>query len=161
VRVVATMAGSGTIFDECQSVKRERMEYEVRPLQQPSIAFETDRSASIGFTGERAQRAVELRRLHTAIDADGSNVMAVKPFGQPAQHWLTGVGRDAIDDQLAAGDTERDHRAVLKQPASPAYDRVDNGAKRGMSARIHRVSMKRDVQLDEKLTQLTRQNTAL
>jgi hypothetical protein len=161
VRVVATMAGSGTIFDECQSVKREWMEGEMRPLEQPSIAFETERAAPICFTGKRAQRVVELRRLHTAIDADGSNVMAVKPFGQPAQHWLTGVGRDAVDDQLTAGHTKSDYRAVLKQPASPAYDRVDNGAKRGMSARIHRVSMKRNGQLDEKLTQLTRQNTAL
>jgi hypothetical protein len=134
------------------------MQREVGPLDQLPIPFEANRTASIGLTGERAQRAVEFLRLNASVDADRTDVMAVKSLRQSSQHGLTGVGRDAVDDQLASRDTERDQGPLLEQSDGPAHESVDHGAKRGMSARVHRVAMKRDGQLDEELTQLTRQN---
>jgi hypothetical protein len=104
---------------------------------------------------------VELLRLHASSDADSADVMAVESFGQPPEHGLIGVGCDAVHDQLASRNAKGDHRSVLEQAVGTMDDRIDNGAERGMSARIHRISMKRHGQLDEKLAQRTRQNTAL
>jgi hypothetical protein len=83
----------------------------------------------------------------------------VESFGQPSQHGLIGVGRDAVHDQLAARNTKGNDRSVLEQPAGTIDDRINNRAERGMPARVHRIPMERDGQLDEELTQLTRQNT--
>jgi hypothetical protein len=137
------------------------MQREVRPLNQSPVAFETDRTASIGLAGKGAQRAVEFLRLHASVDADRTDVVAVKSFRQSSQHGLTGVGRDAVDDQLASRDTKRDQGPVLEQPDGPPYEGVDDGAKRGMSARVHRIAMERNGQVDEELTQFTRQTTGL
>ena len=158
---VAALTGCGPVVDQSQPVERQRMQREVGPLEEPAVAFETERPASIGFTRKGAQRMIEFLRLNSTSDAHGADVMAVESFGQSPEHGLIRVGRHAVDDQLAARNAEGDHPSVLEQPARPIDDRIDNGAKRRMSARVHRITMQRDGQLDEKLAQLTRQNTAL
>ena len=86
--------------------------------------------------------------------------MPVQPVGQAPQYRLIGIRRHAVDDQLPPGDAEGDRRPVLEQPIGTTNDVLDRRTKGRMPARIHRMSMQRDGQLDEKVAELTRQNAA-
>jgi len=136
------------------------MQLEVRPFGLLSAAFQAEWTSAFGFAGERAKRIADFLRLDAAADADGADVMPVEPFRQSPQDGLIGVGRDAFDDQLTPGHAEGDHRPVLEQPIGTTNDVLDRRPKGRMPAWVHRVSMKRDGQLDEKVAELTRQNAA-
>ena len=78
-------------------------------------------------------------------------------LGWLEEQRVRGVGRDALDDELLAGDAYREHGARDEQRAETARHRLDGRIEEGVAGRIDRVLVERDRELDEEVRQLARQ----
>ena len=81
----------------------------------------------------------------------------MQAFGEPPQQRLIRIGRIAFDDQLTPGDAKGDERAIGQQRLGTPGDRLDGRLERRVPARVHRVLVQRDRELDEELAQLARE----
>ena len=65
-------------------------------------------------------------------------MMPVQPLGETPQHRLVGIGGDAVDDQLAAGDAEDQPAPLFEQPrggrVTPATAASSDGCPSGYIA---------------------------
>jgi hypothetical protein len=81
-------------------------------------------------------------------------MVPVQSLGQLTQHRMFGVGGDALDDELIAGDAERQRGAVAQQARRSIDNRRCGRVERGVIARIHRVFVQRDGQFDQKIREV-------
>ena len=145
----------GLVPSEGQAVEGQRMEADVVTARQLSTS-QRQRAVAIGLAGQRPQGNAHFLRLQAAQHADGAEMMAVQPLGEPAQHRVLGVGRDAFDDQLLPRHAERDQIAVAEQALDVPGDASGRGPEGRMPLRVHRVLVQRDGQLDEELGEVAR-----
>ena len=76
--------------------------------------------------------------------------MLMQRFGEPAQDGLVWIGGDAVDDQLVAGDAERQRRAIVKEAFRHGREPRGGRLERGVSTRIDGVLVQRDRQFHQK-----------
>ena len=72
------------------------------------------------------------------------------------EHRMIRVGGDALDHELPACDTDRQHRPFGEQPQQPARDGVDRATQEWMAGGVDRVLVQSDRELDEKVADLAR-----
>jgi hypothetical protein len=78
------------------------------PQSIESICIVADRcSRSRWIDGERGEHRPELFAGYAADEFHGADVMVVETLGELLEHWIVGIGRDALDDQLPPRHADR------------------------------------------------------
>ena len=124
------------------------------PLEHPVGAGHSERTVAIDFGRQRAQRESHFIGLQAPRQADGAEVMAVEPLGQAAEDRMIGVGRDAVDDQLAQSDSEHQDRPRLEQPPGSTRDGGGGGLQRRVPARVHCMLLHGNGELHQEFAQV-------
>jgi hypothetical protein len=85
-------------------------------------------------------------------------MVAMQATGELGEEGVLGIGGDAFDDELLAGDAEGEGRTLFEEVLGPAGDTRGRRTQRRMPFRIHRVLVEGNRELNEKIGQLSRES---
>ncbi len=154
------IAATGHSFvDDPKTIEHERLQFDVRPLR--DICLEPQWPVTVGLCGQCTERLAKFQGVDAGHDADRADVMLVQRVRETTKDGLIGIGRDTIDDQLAARNAEGDVPTIRKELFAAPEDRFNGRNEGRVSGRVHRLAMQGDRELDEELVQVTRQRSPL
>ena len=133
------------------------MQAHVGPHRQLVRGQKPKRAFPIAVDGEGAQGGCDLRSVDPARQAHGTEMVPMQALGETPQHWLPGIGGDALDDELVPGHAKRYALAVLQEAAGPTHHRPRRGLERRVTRGVHRMLMQCNGEIDEELAELARE----
>ena len=148
--------------DQLQPLVGERVELDVWPGGELLRRPQTERlSGQVGLLRHQDERFVQLIALQPAAERDGAQMMPVQPCREVLEHRVSRIGRDALDDELLSRHSNRERALLAQQRLDPADDALRGRLEGGVPARIHRVLVERDGELDEEVGEVARECCAL
>jgi hypothetical protein len=130
----------------------------MRPGRTSLRRCEPERSDLVGFLRKGAERLAHFDDLDAAQDGDRTELMPIQPLRQPAENRLCRIRGYPFDDELTPRDAKGDLRPVGQQTGRAGYNGRSRRLQRRMAVRIHRVLVKSDRELDQKLAERARES---
>ena len=107
--------------------------------------------------GQGGQEVVDLLSADPAVEAQRGDAVPVEPPGEVAEEGVPRVGRHARDDQLVAGDADRQRVARGEEGLESVDETLGGFLEVGVAQRVHRALVQHDGELDEEIRQVPRQ----